>query len=142
MTHIDKVREFHEAFDHPVRTTPNADVPERVLRMNLIQEEVTELGEALDLFWCEDNAGKIVWRTWERDFHAVDTVEVADALADIDYVTQGAALTFGIPQDAVFDEVHRSNMAKVGGPVREDGKKLKPEGWTPPDIAGVLYGSN
>jgi hypothetical protein len=29
-------------------------------------------------------------------------------------------------------------MAKVGGPVRPDGKKLKPEGWQPPDIAGIL----
>ena len=142
MTHLDQVREFHEAFDHPVRTIPNADVAERVLRMNLIQEEVTELGEALDLFWVEDDMGNILWRTYAHYPHGVNTVEVADALADIDYVVQGAALTFGIPHDAVFDEVHRSNLAKAGGPVRADGKKLKPEGWTPPDIAGVLYGSN
>lgn len=142
MTHLDQVREFHEAFDHPVRITPNADVAERVLRMNLIQEEITELGEALDLFWVEDDTGNVLWRAYAYDSHEVNTVEVADALADIDYVVQGAALTFGIPHDAVFDEVHRSNMAKVGGPVRADGKKLKPEGWTPPDIAGVLYGSN
>lgn len=142
MTHLDQVREFHEAFDHPVRTTPNADVAERVLRMNLIQEEVTELGEALDLFWVEDDMGNVLWRAYAHNPHEVNTVEVADALADIDYVVQGAALTFGIPHDAVFDEVHRSNLAKVGGPVRADGKKLKPEGWTPPDIAGVLYGSN
>ena len=43
---------------------------------------------------------------------------------------------------AGFREVHRSNMAKVGpgGKVlrREDGKILKPEGWTPPDLKGVL----
>lgn len=135
MTHLDQVREFHEAFDHPVRSTPDADVAERVLRMNLIWEEVCELGEALGLgYWSDEG--------WVDVGNPVDTVEVADALADIDYVVQGAALTFGIPHDDVFDEVHRSNMAKVGGPVRADGKKLKPEGWTPPDIAGVLYGSN
>lgn len=135
MTHLDQVREFHEAFDHSVRTTPNADVAERVLRMNLIWEEVHELAEALGLeYWSDEG--------WVDVGNPVDTVGVADALADIDYVVQGAALTFGIPHDAVFDEVHRSNIAKVGGPVREDGKKLKPEGWTPPDIAGVLYGSN
>ena len=142
MTHIDQVREFHEAFDHPVRSTPDADVAERVLRMNLIQEEVTELGEALGLYWYEEYDGTITWDAFKYVERNVNTVEVADALADIDYVVQGAALTFGIPHDAVFDEVHRSNMAKVGGPVRADGKKLKPEGWTPPDIAGVLYGSN
>jgi predicted HAD superfamily Cof-like phosphohydrolase len=44
--------------------------------------------------------------------------------------------------DEVFKEVHRSNMAKlVDGKVirREDGKILKPAGWTPPDIKGVLF---
>ena len=142
MTHLDMVREFHEAFDHPVRTTPDANVPERVLRMNLIQEEVNELGEALDLYWYKESDGTITWDTFWHDERNVNTVEVADALADIDYVVQGAALTFGIPHDAVFDEVHRSNMAKVGGPVRADGEKLKRDGWAPPDIAGVLYGSD
>jgi len=41
----------------------------------------------------------------------------------------------------VFAEVHRSNMAKlVDGKVirREDGKVLKPEGWTPPDVKGAM----
>ena len=136
MTHLDMVREFHEAFDHPVRTTPNANVPERVLRMNLIWEEVHELAAALGLAYDS------IMDDWFDIGASADTVEVADALADIDYVVQGAALVFGIPQDDTFAEVHRSNMAKVGGPVREDGKKLKPPGWTPPDIAGVLYGSN
>jgi predicted HAD superfamily Cof-like phosphohydrolase len=42
----------------------------------------------------------------------------------------------------VWKEVHRSNMAKLEGGVRkrEDGKILKPEGWTPPDVEGVMYG--
>lgn len=134
MTHLDMVREFHEAFGHPVRTEVNADVPERVLRMNLIQEEVAELGEALGLEYDP------VFGIWEAfsDGPPVDDVEVADALSDIDYVVQGAALTFGVPHDDVFVEVHRSNMAKVGGAIREDGKQLKPPGWTPPDVAGVL----
>lgn len=40
-------------------------------------------------------------------------------------------------------EVVRANMAKVGGPIREDGKRLKPAGWTPPDHEAIyrrLYG--
>ena len=40
--------------------------------------------------------------------------------------------------DPVADEIQRTNMAKVGGPVREDGKRLKPPGWQPPDIEGEL----
>jgi hypothetical protein len=35
-------------------------------------------------------------------------------------------------------EVHRANMAKVGGPKSPTGKQLKPPGWTPPDIFGEL----
>lgn len=71
--------------------------------------------------------------------------KIADGLADVIYVAVGAALEFGIPLDRVWAEVHRSNMAKVDpatGKVikRADGKVLKPEGWTPPDVAGVLKG--
>ncbi|MFD6517631.1 hypothetical protein [Rhodococcus sp. NPDC060176] len=50
--------------------------------------------------------------------------------------------TLGIPLQAVWDEVQRSNMAKVveGVVVRDPvtNKILKPDGWTAPDIAGVL----
>jgi predicted HAD superfamily Cof-like phosphohydrolase len=89
-------------------------------RLKLIEEEVTELREAIE---------------------AGDIVEVADALADILYVTFGAFAAFGIDPADVHREVHRSNMAKlVDGKVirRGDGKVLKPEGWTPPDIAAEL----
>jgi predicted HAD superfamily Cof-like phosphohydrolase len=29
-------------------------------------------------------------------------------------------------------------MEKLDGPIRADGKKLKPEGWKPPDIQGLM----
>ena len=48
-----------------------------------------------------------------------------------------------IPQQDVWNEVARSNLAKIDdetGKVlkRVDGKVLKPEGWTPPDIKSIL----
>jgi predicted HAD superfamily Cof-like phosphohydrolase len=56
----------------------------------------------------------------------------------------GIAWRLNIPLNAVFAEVHRSNMAKLmpDGTVlrRADGKVEKPSGWTPPDIAGILAG--
>jgi predicted HAD superfamily Cof-like phosphohydrolase len=71
-----------------------------------------------------------------------DIVEIADALADIVYVAYGAAITYGIDLDAVFDEVHRSNMTKLdddGRPIyREDGKVIKSANFRPPDIRSVL----
>lgn len=94
----------------------------RVLRTRLILEEVSELVEA-------------------EAFN--DLIKIADALADIIYIVLGTALVYGIPLDRVFDEVHRSNMAKAPDGVvtlREDGKVMKPTGWTSPDIEGALYG--
>jgi len=44
----------------------------------------------------------------------------------------------GLDLDLFFREVHRSNMAKLGGKVRQDGKILKPPGWQPPRIREML----
>ena len=67
-----------------------------------------------------------------------DLIEVIDGLCDTIVVCLGTAEDIGIDLAPFFDEVHRSNMAKAGGPINEHGKQLKPPGWTPPDIKGVL----
>jgi predicted HAD superfamily Cof-like phosphohydrolase len=70
-------------------------------------------------------------------------VEEFDAVLDLLVVLIGYGLSRGWPMLAGWEEVMRSNMAKIDvltGTVRkrEDGKILKPEGWTPPDLAEVL----
>ena len=91
------------------------------LYMNLIIEEYKELMVA---------------------FGNRDMVEIADACADLKWVIEGLEHTLKIPQQEVWDEVARSNLAKISddGKVhkREDGKVLKPEGWTPPDIKSII----
>src|SRR5262249_54274561 len=67
-----------------------------------------------------------------------DIVAFADALADICYVAARAAVICGIDLGPVHDEVHAANLRKTGGACREDRKILKPPGWVPPDVAGVL----
>jgi predicted HAD superfamily Cof-like phosphohydrolase len=71
-----------------------------------------------------------------------DVAHVAKELADLLYVTYGAALEWGIDLRSVMDAVHESNMAKIGpdGKValRSDGKVIKPPDWEQPDIAAVL----
>lgn len=120
---LDDVRAFHEACGVPVLERPQMPGGDRImLRRQLIREEFDEFIEATEVG---------------------DIVEAADALADIIYVCIGAALEFGIPLDRVWDEVQRSNMAKVDpatGKVRrrEDGKVMKPEGWTAPDVAAAI----
>jgi predicted HAD superfamily Cof-like phosphohydrolase len=111
----DDVRAFHEALGIPVGESPAIRRAE--LRATLIEEEATETCEAI-------RAGELV--------------EAIDGLCDLLCVTYGAALEFGVDLAPFWAEVHESNMAKAGGPVRADGKVLKPEGWQPPDIAGVL----
>ena len=92
------------------------------LYVKLIMEETSELLEA-----ARDN----------------DTVEIFDALLDIIVVCIGAGYSLGLPMQAGWEEVVRSNMAKVDPTTgyvrrREDGKILKPEGWTPPQLDNLI----
>lgn len=122
MTNFNKVWQFMHAFGQDTLmkpTLPNDDLAQ--LRLDLIQEEVDELQEALD---------------------AKDIVEIADALTDILYVTYGAGHAFGIDLDTCFNEVQRSNMSKLGidgKPIyREDGKVLKGRNYSPPQLAKII----
>lgn len=178
---FDAVKEFHEAFDHPVNVGFDDDVIE--LRRALIVEEMNELVEASE---------------------ANDLIELADALADLSYVIFGAAVAFGLDGDYIaqyefqsnsallfesaasmksdvvmqkalgatfaftknvardcglnlvelFNEVHKSNMTKLGvdgkpihsdgvtpdvtGKIRPKGKVIKGPNYTEPDIEGLL----
>jgi len=89
------VAAFHDTFHLPVLDQPVIPDAKRCeLRINLLQEELNELKDAI-----ADN----------------DLVEVADALADIQYVLSGAIHEFGLGNrfKALFDEVQRSNMSKI-----------------------------
>ena len=136
----DQVVEFHAEFGHPIRTTPSVISDERVrLRASLIAEEFFEtIGSMLVLGDTGADAyRKVMWEILHAPVKVI-LPEVADGLADLDYVVEGARLEFGINGDPIAAEVHRANMAKKGAGKREDGKTMKPEGWQPPDIAGEL----
>ena len=93
--YLQSVSEFHETFKAPILESPQIPSKERCeLRVSLLQEELNELKQAI-----EDN----------------DLVEIADALADLQYVLSGAILEFGLKDkfDILFDEVQRSNMSKA-----------------------------
>ena len=112
------VEEFHRKFEIAVGNRPS--VPEegtRLLRMRLIQEEFDELKEAMT---TQDLAG------------------VAKELADLLYVVYGTAVSYGMDMDPVFREVHRSNLSKVGGYKRADGKWVKPPTYSPAQVEPIL----
>jgi len=112
------VAEFHQTFDIAKEVSPAIpDEATRVLRVRLIQEEFDELQEAL---------------------RQRDTVSVAKELADLLYVVYGTAVSCGIDMEPVFREVHRSNMSKVGGHKRADGKWVKPATYSPARVEPIL----
>jgi len=72
-------------------------------------------------------------------FNAEDDVEQLDACMDMIWVILGYCYMKGWDVDAAWKEVACSNLAKINSETgkvikREDGKVLKPEGWTPPQL--------
>ena len=122
---LDQVLEFHKTFDVHIEPAPAAQLPEDIvaLRARIMQEELDEYKAA-----CA----------------AGDLVEIADALTDMLYVVFGTIVTHGLQDvaEALFDEVHRSNMSKLdenGQAIhREDGKVLKSARFSEPDLASIL----
>lgn len=117
MSHQDDVRTFHEKHSFPVGIQPGENHKTDHVREHLITEELSEMMLGIG----EQNR-----------------VKIADALGDLLYVVYGAAVTYGIPLDAIFAEVHKSNMTKD---VRKPGDtRLRDKGpnYVPPDIEGVL----
>lgn len=140
MNVFEDVREFHAFFGHTINDKPVWIEGNREnFRVGLIEEELKELKVALA---------------------AKDMVEVADALADLMYVTIGTAVEMGIPLQDVWEAVQKTNIEKAvyprhssgcdlemsnpKNPARctcgavlytETGKTKKPDGWTPPNDA-------
>ena len=114
----DDILDFHVKAGHYVGIVPRIP-PDNVqrLRRKLIREEVNELLDGID-----DN----------------DLVKVADGCADAIVVILGTAVSYGIDLRPIWSEVHRTNLSKLGGGKRADGKSLKPEGWQPPRIKELL----
>lgn len=97
---LNMVSEFHALFDAPILDTPQIPADRAQLRINLLEEELKELSQAI-----ADG----------------DLVEVLDAFADLQYVLSGAVLEFGMGDRFadVFAEVQRSNMSKACSSIQE-----------------------
>ena len=122
---IDSVKEFHTAFKIGHKEIPTANLGEskHILRYNLMKEENEEYLEAV-----QNN----------------DLIEIADALGDMMYILCGTIIEHGLQDkiEAVFDEIQRSNMSKLGQdgkPIyREDGKVMKGPNYLKPDFSKIL----
>ena len=137
------VRRFHHVYGLPVQTDGASLERESLdMRMSLIAEEFSELVGAVYGQAARAEVESSYRRAVAADDGTRDTVETADALADLIYVIYGMALETGIDLASVLAEVQRSNMSKLGAdgkPVyREDGKVLKGPDYFPPNVEAVL----
>lgn len=122
---LNAVQLFHETYGLGVSSSMKADLgtAKNELRFNLMKEENEEYLEAV-----ENN----------------DLVEIADALGDMLYILCGTILEHGLQDkiEAVFDEIQRSNMSKLGldgKPIyREDGKVMKGPNYFKPNFEDIL----
>lgn len=123
---FDDVLDMHRAHGLPVGDRPALLEPgDHAFRRGFLQEELEELDAA---------------------YEAGDLAAAADALVDLVVVALGTAVWMGLPWQALWDEVHRANMAKERG--QKEGRKhsrdaidlIKPPGWRAPDVEGVLSG--
>jgi predicted HAD superfamily Cof-like phosphohydrolase len=121
---LQQLWDFQSAYDSTRNTKPTLiTTDEAQLRYRLGKEELDEYLDA-----CNNN----------------DLIEVADALADQLYILLGTMVAHGMKDviEDIFDDVHRSNMSKLGPdgkPIyREDGKILKGPNFSPPNISKYL----
>jgi predicted HAD superfamily Cof-like phosphohydrolase len=89
------------------------------LQMDLIAEEYCEL---------------------EAAYENGDLTECADALTDSFYVLVGMFNRFGLGDriSLLLDEVHRSNMTKIGAGTDENGKVMKGDNYKAPNIKRII----
>ena len=113
-----RVYNFHKTFNIPHPDKPTIlDNDGITRRMNLMIEELQELESAMS---------------------AGDLVEIADGIADLLYVVYGTAVEHGLDMYEINREVHRSNMSKVGGHKRADGKWIKPDNYSPANLQPII----
>ena len=112
------VYEFHRKFEFTRNLVPTLiDTELGLIRHKHTLEEMEELRQAIE---------------------SQNMIAIADALCDVLYFIIGTGVAYGIPLEAIFAEVHRSNMTKerpLGG---GDAKAVKGKDYSPPDIASII----
>lgn len=130
----------------PPRSVTYLSEEQRLLRAKLQLEETLELLSAL-------NVGLVLKEPAEKGAHLtfddldycvypeqMDLIEVIDACVDIQVISTGTMVSMGIPDYHVVEGVDANNLTKVeDGVIRDEfGKILKPPGYQPVDILGLI----
>jgi predicted HAD superfamily Cof-like phosphohydrolase len=102
--------------------------------MRACEQTVGEFNEAQYQLYCN-----LISEEFDELVASTTKTDDLDALIDILVVTIGAIHSLGADAEGAWKEVMSTNFAKIDkqtGMVRkrEDGKVLKPAGWTPPNL--------
>lgn len=166
----EQVMAFHKMYGASIRKKAEQNLSdvsdeEIAMRINLVAEEFREWLDAFGVDYhlefiqkeevFDDSGSRYeiigsaerIPAEWVPSFrNKINEVEVADASADMKYVLEGSDITFGIPSVLISQEVHCSNMTKLGEdglPIyREDGKVLKGPYYTKPNLKKVIEDHN
>lgn len=142
------VAAFHAKFG--IGINPLDDAAQYDLRVKRQQEEIDELRDAENAADSADAVIDIIYTA----AGTIDLLKDRNGVPGEDhiFVQKGQLLQLidkvafeyaRLPLEALWEEVHSANMRKVRGTegTSKYGNKydiVKPEGWTPPDIARVL----
>jgi predicted HAD superfamily Cof-like phosphohydrolase len=115
----------------------SASAREDIGPTGIVDDEVMEYRRA----FMQEELDEVMG-AWRQD----DLAGVADGLVDLVYVALGTAHLLGLPWQHIWDAVQEANMAKERATSADDERStrkssldvVKPEGWQPPDVAGVL----
>jgi predicted HAD superfamily Cof-like phosphohydrolase len=129
MSNFSDVVRFHEKFNIPFKDKPEfLDEKAMMFRIKFLQEELDELTEATE---------------------SGDLATAIDSLVDLVWVAYGTADMMGVNESKwskFWNEVVRANMDKERASSEDDTRSkrknaldiVKPEGWKPPDMEGIL----
>jgi predicted HAD superfamily Cof-like phosphohydrolase len=123
-TNFQKVQDFHVKFDVEP-TTITADLENRI---RFIQEEMREAAEA---------AADVMKAKPEE--LAAAKAHLLKEFGDLLYITYGAFVVMGVDADAVFEEIHRSNMSKTKR-TDHNGKAIKGPDYIPANMEQFVTG--
>lgn len=137
-----------------------SELPEKPTAMNrkavefIVSMVLSEMGELLETVCVDEkDRDETMLRLLGTDAHKKikkptslkrKIADQADAMTDAIYYMNDCATKHSMDLDACLKEVHSANMKKVDSTTgkvnrREDGKILKPAGWTGPCLEKVLF---
>ena len=128
-----------------VLTDPNSYLAATPLSM--VRQFMTAMGQDLDQPYLQDSRLDLFRLLLLKE----ETTEASEStgaenllkeLADVIYVANGYAATFGWDLDEAVRRVHASNMSKLGPDgkpiLRDDGKVLKGDQYEEPDLSDLV----